>query len=554
MTLLSPAPRLFATSLALRITAATLAASLSVTLAACAEFSQDTTSSNAEENENARRAGQRIAEEHEVLSLSQVSQRFFEKAETVVISAMDLESQEAAAKKAVELGAPILVKKLSPKKQAGKKQAAEAARPSKIEEDIRAELERLSAKKVEAFGDIGEGWLEGYDVEKTSAEEADTEQPDQEAQPDNPTDQQNPQNRKQPAKKVASLMKEVAGLEVEQKIANPVFVTKEAGIEAAANARAAGAEVLVLPHADPRATKESSELVRNEPTIAIGEAFGSKEYFRGAAELAGRGELPGGGELVFPGRRMIALYGHPSGPALGVMGAGSPEEALAHSKRLVDEYQEFSEEPVIPAFEIITTIASSEPGPHHHYTNYTDAEDLLPYVDAITDAGGYAILDLQPGRASFLDQAKVYEDLLKRPNVGLALDPEWHFEGDEKPLDRVGSVEAHQVNEVTEWLAELVQENNLPQKALVLHQFQLQMLRDREQIRTDHPELAMVLHADGHGTPEQKFDTWNALRQEGLDPRFFMAWKNFYKEDQPTFSPQQTFEDVSPKPWLVSYQ
>lgn len=64
-----------------------------------------------------------------------------------MISAMDLESQEAAAKKAVELGAPILVKKLSPKKQAGKKQAAEAARPSKIEEDIRAELERLSAKR-----------------------------------------------------------------------------------------------------------------------------------------------------------------------------------------------------------------------------------------------------------------------------------------------------------------------------------------------------------------------------------------------------------------------
>ena len=31
-------------------------------------------------------------------------------------------------------------------------------------------------------------------------------------------------------------------------------------------------------------------------------------------------ELPGGGRVVFPGRRLVALYGHPGAPSLGVLG------------------------------------------------------------------------------------------------------------------------------------------------------------------------------------------------------------------------------------------
>lgn len=163
------------------------------------------------------------------------------------------------------------------------------------------------------------------------------------------------------------------------------------------------------------------------------------------------------------------------------------------------------------------------------------------------------MLDLQPGRASFLEQAKLYEGLLKRPNVGLALDAEWNIGPDELPMQRIGSATAEEINVVSEWLAELVREENLPQKLFVIHQFQVAMLPDRENIDTLHPELAFVLHADGHGYPEQKFDTWNVLRQN-LGSRYFMAWKNFIDEDIPTFTPEQTMVDVQPQPWFVSYQ
>lgn len=337
-----------------------------------------------------------------------------------------------------------------------------------------------------------------------------------------------------------------------------VLASAESGISAVATARAYGASVRFMDHPDPRLNAEHMEMVAglaDKPLLALGEQFGTGEQLAAKIE---RGEtiteeLPGGGGLVFPGRRMIALYGHPSGPALGVMGEQPAAAAAERALQIAAEYQEFEEQPVIPAFEIIATVASDVPGPDGNFVNETNPDELVPYIDAITEAGGYVVLDLQPGRSTFLEMAKYYEDLLKRPNVGLALDPEWRIGDNEQPMSRVGSVEAAEVNEVADWLAQLVRDEELPQKAFILHQFQLQMLRDREQINTDHIELAFVLHADGHGTPGQKYDTWNVLRQD-LDPGFFMAWKNFYDEDFPTFSPQQTYEEVDPRPWFVSYQ
>lgn len=138
------------------------------------------------------------------------------------------------------------------------------------------------------------------------------------------------------------------------------------------------------------------------------------------------------------------------------------------------------------------------------------------------------------------------------PHVGLALDPEWKIGPEEEPLSRVGSVTAAEINEVSAWLASLTAEKNLPQKIFVLHQFQAQMITDRGNVDVSHPELAYVLHADGHGDPGQKFGTWNMLR-EGLQPEFFLAWKNFYDEDTPMFTPEQTLE-VEPRPWFISYQ
>ncbi|QCB28309.1 cell wall-binding repeat-containing protein [Corynebacterium endometrii] len=469
-------------------------------------------------------------------------QRFFEETpDRIVVAGAGQPDQLAAARAAIADGVPLLV--------------ADSA----TDADVIAAIEESGADSVTAYGaDVSAMVIEGVEVNvgETSPEQepapalTDLQSPAG-LSPQGRTDTMAPEEAES-IEQAGRLVAAAAAAQPAETVDATVFVTADTGVAATATARAAGARVLLLPVGDPRATPESMEAVSGGKFLAMGQDFGPQERFDGAVELAANGELPGGGGLVFPGRRMIALYGHPSGPALGLMGEQPAEEAVARVQAMVEEYQQHTQEPVIPAFEIIATVASDAPGKDGDYANETAVEDLIPYVDAITEAGGYAVLDLQPGRASLVDQARMYEELLKRPHVGLALDPEWKIAPDEVPMTNIGHVDAAEVNEVADWLAALVRENNLPQKGLILHQFQLQMIRDRETIRTDQPELSWILHADGHGSHGQKIETWNALRQD-LSPDFSMAWKNFLDEDTPMYTPAETFA-LDPRPWFVSYQ
>ena len=263
-------------------------------------------------------------------------------------------------------------------------------------------------------------------------------------------------------------------------------------------------------------------------------------------------ELYGGGEQIFPDRRMVALYGSPMTPGLGVLGEQDPEASVQRVQELAEQYQPFSEEPVQPAFEIIATTASSSPGEDGDYSQEMSPEELMPLIEAAEENEVYVILDLQPGSADFEDQARMYEDLLKRPNVGIGLDPEWKLLPGQVPLQQIGSVDAEEINRTLDYVAELTEEEELPQKLVVLHQFTHTMIQNREMIDTSHEQLALTLHADGHGTPELKQETYTAL-QEGLPEDIRMSWKNFYDEDTPTLTPEQTYQQ-DPKPWVVTYQ
>ncbi len=333
-----------------------------------------------------------------------------------------------------------------------------------------------------------------------------------------------------------------------------VLVSDATPVAAIATAVAVGGAVAHLPAPDPRVDGAAVDAVRDAGVVyALGPDWGTVETLEDRIEQARTvPELPGGGQVVFPGRRFVAAYGSPVTPVLGILGEQGAQESVARVQALVEQYQPFSPEPVIPAFEIIGTVASGGPGEDGNFTNEWAPEVFVPLVDAITGAGGYAVIDLQPGMADMVEQAKIFEELLTRPGVGLALDPEWKLEPGQQPGAQIGAVDAEEINRVIDWLADLTRDSGGPQKLLILHQFSTAMITNRDQIDTSRPELAIVLHADGHGTPDLKLGTWDQLRQ-GLSPDIRMAWKNFYDEDTPTFTPEQTMA-VEPRPWFVSYQ
>lgn len=324
--------------------------------------------------------------------------------------------------------------------------------------------------------------------------------------------------------------------------------------------RSVGGRIVEIAGGDPRISSATVEAAKKaagqDPAtmvFALGESFGDTEQFVQRLTTAVTSpELPGGGQLIHPYRRFVATYGAPGTPSLGVLGEQPLNEAIARTKHIAKEYEPFSDLPVIPAFEIISTVASASAGPDGDYSAIVPIESINEWIRGASEAGMYVVLDLQPGRTDFLTQAKMFEEQLKSPHVGLALDAEWRLKPNQVHLTQIGSVDYTEVDQVSEWLAALVRENNLPQKVYILHQFALSMIRGRENLNTGFPELAFMLHADGHGTPDLKMETWRAL-QKNLPSGIQMAWKNFYDEDTPTFTPEETY-NIEPRPWFVSYQ
>ena len=325
---------------------------------------------------------------------------------------------------------------------------------------------------------------------------------------------------------------------------------------AAATVQAAGGVVHELAAPDPRtdsAVIAALADLQPDVVIGIGAAFGAPETFANRVSVAKTGvELPGGGQVLYPYHRHVALYGNPTSPALGSLGEQSPAASVVRVQTLAAEYQEFTDQTVVPTFEVISSVASASPSSGGDYSTEMTPDELRPYIDAARDAGIYVVLDLQPGRSDFLTQAKLYEEFLKEPFVGLALDPEWRLTPTQVHLEQVGRVGVAEVNSVVTWLADLTAANNLPQKLLILHQFRTIMITDRGQVDTSRDEVAVLIHVDGFGPTGSKFATWNAIRADP-PPNVWWGWKNFIDEDSPLMTPEQTMA-VDPVPQFVSYQ
>lgn len=210
--------------------------------------------------------------------------------------------------------------------------------------------------------------------------------------------------------------------------------------------------------------------------------------------------LPHDRVLVFDDTMLVAHYGSQKYPELGLLGEKPPAEAIDDIQARAKEYATIVDHDVEAAMELIVTVASGDPN-NTKASQELRLTDQRAWVEPAGAAGVHVILDLQPGHVDFLTQAKIYERLLVLPHVSLALDPEWRLKPGQKHLEQIGSVDVEEVNAVADWLADLVRRKNLPQKALVIHQFTDSMIRHREKLNVSHDELAVVIHADGHGTP-----------------------------------------------------
>jgi hypothetical protein len=265
---------------------------------------------------------------------------------------------------------------------------------------------------------------------------------------------------------------------------------------------------------------------------------------------AGGDILPRGGQQIFPRFRVVAYYGVPGNPELGVLGAGTPEQAAAAVQQQAAQYTGYGR-PVLPAMELIATVAQASPGPDGDYSAPIPTSSIRAYLRVAHEHHMLLILDIQPGSGEFLPQVESLRPFLLDPSVGIALDPEWKVPPGEAPGGgRIGSASAASINAVASYLSQLVRAQDLPDKLLVVHEFTTTMLPDRAAIQPQ-PGVEITLHADGLGSPRLKKVVFGQL--DFADTPFHIGFKIFFAHDTRVMSPAEVMA-LRPRPDIVTYQ
>ena len=283
-------------------------------------------------------------------------------------------------------------------------------------------------------------------------------------------------------------------------------------------------------------------------------------------------QLPRGGRQILPRARVVAFYGAPQDPQLGVLGETDLKQATAKLAAQARGYERPGR-PVLPAIELISTLAQAAPGNDGLHRLRQSDQTIRRYLAAARASKSLLVLDIQPGHADFMEEVRALEPYLVQPDVSLALDPEWKTPAGVQPGKQIGSTDAATVNEVSGYLAGIVRARNLPQKLLILHQFTETMITDRDSI-VPRDGLAIVNNIDGFGTEPLKKGVYHQLANPAPPPRQaapntddtelsatqvtqqphrFNGFKLFYHEDTGLMSPGDVL-GMKPAPDVVVYE
>ena len=264
---------------------------------------------------------------------------------------------------------------------------------------------------------------------------------------------------------------------------------------------------------------------------------------------------PNGGAIL-PFKRIVAYYGNFYSPRMGVLGEYPIPTVLAKLASTTKEWAAADPTtPVLPAIEYIAVVAQGSAGPTGAYRSVMpDAQVDKAYALA-QQIHGILILDIQVGQSSIQSILPMFKMYLEKPDIHLAIDPEFSMKGGTKPGHVIGTYDAKDINYVINYLSQIVKENHLPPKVLIIHRFTQGMITHYKEIKPT-PQVQVVINMDGWGSKDLKRGTYR--RVIAPEPVQFTGIKLFYKNDlkPPStglLTPNEVFA-LYPKPIYIQYQ
>ncbi len=255
-------------------------------------------------------------------------------------------------------------------------------------------------------------------------------------------------------------------------------------------------------------------------------------------------------QSVLSNTLLVTWYGNPNDPRMGVLGQYSGDDLATRLRRQANAYAELTNKTVVPAYELIAVVAQGSAGEDGKWTREETKSMIDDMLQQARANGFKLVLDLQPGHSTIQDELDYLRPWLEQPDVYLALDPEFDMWQGQTPGEEIGHMTSDEVNYAINYLTNIIQQDGLPPKVLIVHQFTMNMLPDKENIGSS-PVLDIVLDMDGFGAQWLKNDTWNMIMNQGeLE---FSGIKLFYDQDPGMFTPQEVM-DMQPTPSVVIYQ
>lgn len=270
---------------------------------------------------------------------------------------------------------------------------------------------------------------------------------------------------------------------------------------------------------------------------------------------SGFAPLPG---AILPAKRIIAFYGNPLSKKMGVLGEYPVDVMLAKFDTAIADWRAADPStPVQPALHLITVVAQGAPG--------RDGKYRLRMADSLVErVYGWAqqrhailFLDVQVAGSTLQEEVPRLIPFLSRPDVHLGIDPEFSMHYNREglpPGDKIGTMDAADVNYAITALSKLVAEKKLPPKVLIVHRFTRPMLRNTPSIKLD-PNVQVVMNMDGWGQPWLKFDSYEAyiVREPVQFTGFKLFFHNDTKKGDRLLTPAEVLR-LLPRPMYIQYQ
>ena len=263
--------------------------------------------------------------------------------------------------------------------------------------------------------------------------------------------------------------------------------------------------------------------------------------------------LPGS---LLPAKRIVAFYGNPLSKRMGILGELPPEQMLAKLDREVAAWTAADPDtPVQPALHLIAVVAQGSPGTAGKYRARMDSALIEKVYGWAKSRNAILFLDVQVGQGTLQEELPRLAPFLQRPDVHLAIDPEFSMKHGHVPGTRIGTFDAEDVNYASSFLQDLVTQENLPPKILVVHRFTRDMLTGYKRIKLD-PRVQIVVDMDGWGPPHLKRESYRAYVYSY--PVEYTGFKLFYRNDTKKkgshlMTPAEVLS-LNPKPLYIQYQ